>query len=80
MMTTGRDRLSKAETVTIAAIEESIPALVEARELIADFHLLIRTKTVEALTAWLSRATDSLVASFGSGVRKDEAAIRAAIV
>jgi transposase len=28
----------------------------------------------------LERAADSLVASFGSGVRKDEAAVRAAII
>lgn len=31
-MTTGRDNLTKAETVTIAAIEDGMPALVEVRE------------------------------------------------
>ncbi|MGJ0509025.1 MAG: hypothetical protein ACR652_18260 [Methylocystis sp.] len=36
LMTTGRDALSKAETVIIAAIEDSIPALVEVRSAVAD--------------------------------------------
>lgn len=31
------------------------------------------------MTLWMERAADSLVASFGSGVRKYEAAVRAAI-
>ncbi len=36
VMTIGRDTLSKAETVTVAAIEAGVPTLVEAREIIAD--------------------------------------------
>ena len=43
-MTIGRDTLSKAETVTVAAIEAGIPTLVEARELIAEFHMMIGTR------------------------------------
>lgn len=78
-MTIARDSLSKAETITIAAIESGLPALVEARETIADFHRMIRTKNVTELGAWLERALAGLVASFASGVRKDEAAVRAAI-
>lgn len=34
LMTIGRDRLSKAETVTVATIETGVPPLVEAREII----------------------------------------------
>src|SRR3954447_5204548 len=34
-MTNGRDKLSKAETVLIAAIESGLPQLVNAREIIA---------------------------------------------
>jgi transposase len=79
LMTGGRDRLSKAETVIVAAIEQGLPQLVSARELIADFHQMIRTRTIAAMTPWLERAAESLVASFGNGVRKDEAAVRAAI-
>ena len=78
-MTVARDLLSKAETVTVAAIEAGVPTLVEAREIIADFHLMIRRKAEEALTPWIERARASIVASFASGVAKDEAAVRAAI-
>lgn len=79
-MTVGRDDLSKAETVMIAAVEKGVPALVEAREIIADFHTMIRKKDARELPSWLERAGQSLVASFGSGVSKDEAAVHAAIV
>ena len=33
-MTIGRDTLSKAETVIVAAVEKSVPLLVETREII----------------------------------------------
>jgi transposase len=79
LMTIGRDRLSKAETITVAALEAGVPALVEARELIASFQAMIRHKTVAALTPWIERARASLVASFTRGVENDEAAVRAAI-
>lgn len=37
-MTIGRDLLTKAETVTVTAIQAGVPALVEAGELIATFQ------------------------------------------
>jgi transposase len=79
LMTIGRDSPTKAETVTVAAIEAGVPTLAEAREIIAEFHLMIRRKTEEGLIPWIERARASLVASFASGVAKDEAAVRAAI-
>jgi transposase len=79
LMTIGQDLLTKAETVTIAAIEAGVPTLVEARDLIAEFHVMIRRKAEEGLTPWIERARISLVASFASGVVRDEAAVRAAI-
>lgn len=79
LMTIGRDTLTKAETVTVAAIEAGMPALVEARELIAEFHMMIRRKAAAGLGTWTERARASLVASFANGVTKDEAAVRAAI-
>jgi transposase len=80
LMTTGRDTSSKADSVTIAAIEAGVPRLVEAREIIAKFHSMIRQKTAAELAPWIAQARESLVASFGNGVEKDEAAVRAAIV
>ncbi len=78
-MTIGRDLLTKAETVTVAAIEAGVPTLVEAREIIAEFHLMIRRKTEAGLIPWIERARARLAASFASGVAKDEAEVRAPI-
>jgi len=79
LMTIGRDGLSKAETVTIAAIENGVPLLVEAREIIGAFQATIRSKSLDDLEPWLERAQSSLIASFANGVVKDQAAVRAAI-
>jgi transposase len=79
LMTTSRDHLSRAETVTVAAIEAAAPALVEAREIVEAFHALVRKKTVAALDPWLDRAGSSLVASFARGLALDHLAVRAAI-
>ncbi|MFO1126568.1 MAG: ISL3 family transposase [Methylocystis sp.] len=79
LMTTGRDALSKAETLTIATIEDSIPALVEARAAVAEFQYMIRKKAGEELDGWIERARTGLLASFANGVIKDRAAVAAAI-
>ena len=79
LMTNGRDTLSKSETVTIAAIDQGVPLLVEAREIITAFHTMIRKKTHVDLDPWLERACASLVASFANGVIKDKAGVNAAI-
>uniref|UniRef100_Q07SW5 Transposase IS204/IS1001/IS1096/IS1165 DDE domain-containing protein n=1 Tax=Rhodopseudomonas palustris (strain BisA53) TaxID=316055 RepID=Q07SW5_RHOP5 len=79
LMTTGRDTLSKSETVTIAAVETGVPLLVEAREIVTAFHAMIRKKSHTDLDAWLERASSSPVASFANGVTKDKAAVSAAI-
>jgi hypothetical protein len=59
-MTIGRDLLTKAETVTVAAIEAGVPTLVAAREIIAEFHLMIRRKAEAGLTPWFEHARSSL--------------------
>ncbi|GAB4072540.1 hypothetical protein GCM10028812_50670 [Ancylobacter sonchi] len=79
LMTLARDQLSRSETVLIAAIESSVPSLVEAREIIAAFQAMIRKKALADLGPWLERANSSLVAAFGRGVEKDHAAVAAAI-
>ena len=79
LMTIGRNELSKAETITVAAIEGGVPPLVEAREIIAAFQAMIRKKSMLDLDAWLERARSSLVASFANGITKNKAAVSAAI-
>ncbi|KRR28384.1 hypothetical protein CQ14_41075 [Bradyrhizobium lablabi] len=78
-MTVGRDTLSKAEMVTVAAIEAGVPTLVEAREIIAEFHLMIRRRSrrrVVAMDRARSRQSRCLIRP---RVTNDEAAVRAAI-
>jgi transposase len=79
LMTIGRDALSKAETITVAAIEQGVPLLVEAREIIAAFQAMVRKKSLADLASWLEQARSSLVASFANGVIRDQAAVSAAI-
>ncbi|TCK19807.1 transposase [Ancylobacter aquaticus] len=79
LMTIARDKLSRSETVLIAAIESGVPSLVEAREIVAAFQGIIRKKALADLGLWLERASSSLVAAFARGVRKDQSAVAAAI-
>ena len=79
LLTVGRERLSKAETITVAAIESGVAVLVEAREIILEFQGIIRRKALADLDAWITKARTSLVAAFANGVSKDRAAIEAAI-
>lgn len=79
LMTTNRDHLSKAETITIAAIEARVPTLVDARTLIERFQAMVRQKIVAELEPWIATAGASLIASFASGIIKDKAAVCAAI-
>ena len=78
LMTTARHHLSKADTVTVAAIENGVPTLTEARGLLDRFHAMIRRKSPD-LDGWISDAATSLMASFSTGVSKDRAAVAAAI-
>ena len=79
LMTTGRDRLSKSEALTIATIEEALPQLVHAREIIVRFLAIIRKKSLAELDPWIDQARSSLVVSFANGVVKDREAVSAAI-
>jgi transposase len=78
-MTIGRNQLSKAETVIVAAIESGVEALVEAREAVVAFQTMIRRKALAELAPWIERAKTTLVASFANGVTKDIAAVSAAM-
>lgn len=79
LLTISRENLSKAETVTVAAIEAGVPLPVDAREIIAGFQGMVRRRALAELDAWLERARPSLAASFADGVTKDYAAVQAAI-
>ena len=77
-MTTRRDHLSKADAVTVAAIETGVPGLAIARDLMERFHRIIRGRDTDALAPWLTDARASSLASFGKGIIADLAAVEAA--
>lgn len=79
LMTLERNNLTKSQTMTVAAIEERLPDLVEARDVVESFHGMLRRKSSVDLEAWIERAAKSLVASFANGVIRDRAAIQNAI-
>ena len=79
LMTTARHDLSRAQTVTVAAIEMAVPMLVQARDIVDAFHTLIRRKNEEALEEWLEKAAHTLLAQFARGLARDHLAVRAAI-
>lgn len=62
------------------AVEATSPRIVTARNLLDRFRTMVAAKRTDDLTSWLNETTDSELAFFASGVRDDEAAVRAAIV
>ncbi|WP_310244039.1 transposase [Rhizobium rosettiformans] len=79
LMTLERNNLTKAQTMTVAAIEEQLPDLVEARDLVESFHDMLQRRSKDDLDRWIDRAAASLVASFANGVIRDRAAVQNAI-
>ncbi len=79
LMTAQRVQLTKADAVTVAAIETGVSALAVARDLMERFHRMLRTRDVGALRHWLADTGSSLLASFGKGIAADLAAVKAAL-
>ena len=72
--------MSKANIITLAAIQTGVPMLVEARNLIDRFQAIVRQSVAADLDPWIIDARTSLVASFASGISLDRAAVCAAII
>jgi transposase len=80
LMGMGRDHLTKADSVIVAAVEAGVPGLADARNLVERFQTMIRTKAAASLDGWIGQARASLIAPLARGVAKDIAAIRAAAI
>jgi transposase len=78
-MLAGRDRLTHAEATMVAAVEAGVPALATARDIVDEFHRMVRAMTPAPLRDWITRASASLLAAFGRGIAADGAAVRAAL-
>ncbi len=63
----------------VAKVEDAVPVVAAAHELVDAFHKLVREKHPGALDAWLERALPSAIATFARGIVADKAAVTAAI-
>lgn len=79
LLTIGRDHLSKTDAIRVARIEAALPALAEARRLTDRFTDMVRNAREDALEGWLDDAGKSLLAAFARGLRRDQAAVAAAL-
>lgn len=79
LLTIARDHLSKADAVVVARIEAALPSLSATRVLIDKFSTMVRNGTPAALVPWLEDAETSMIAGFARGLRKDKAAVAAAL-
>ena len=79
LMTTRRDHLSKADALTVVAIETGVPTLPTARDLMERFHRMFRVRDSDGLATWVTDTSASLLASFGKGIAADIAAVKAAL-
>lgn len=70
-LTTGRDRLTKVETLIALRSSTGVPTLVEAREAVGAFQTMVRAMAPDRLEAWIARAGPGLVAAFARGVGQD---------
>lgn len=79
MMTSERDTLSKTVVRTVAIIEDAVPALVTARDLMDRFHGMIRSRMSADLEPWIRDAMPGLLGSFVKGIVQDRAGVHAAL-
>ena len=71
--------ITKAETVTLAVIEQNVPMLADAQALVGRFHAMIRRNAEMELEPWIDESKRSLIASFANGIANDKGAVHAAI-
>jgi transposase len=80
LLTTERDRIPTTFASTMALIEQGVPTLIGARDLLDRFHAVIRTRAPDELDAWITAARESPLSSFANGIAMDRDSVRAALV
>ncbi len=80
LLTAERDRIPVAFASTMALIEQGVPTLIAARDLLDRFHAVIRTRAVDELDAWITAARENPLSSFANGIATDRDSVRAALV
>ena len=60
-------------------IEKAVPDLFAARDLLDEFHAIVRARKRGCLDDWIDRARTGLLASLATGLAADRAAVDAAL-
>ena len=79
MMTSHRDTSTRKQAIMMTMIEKAVPDLVGARDLLDEFHAIVRERKRHCLDTWITRAETGLLASFAVGLSADRAAVEAAL-
>ncbi len=79
LLTMGRGHLCRSDAIQVARIEAALPALATARRLTERFTDMVRNAREDALEIWLDEAKESLLGAFARGLRRDQAAVAAAL-
>jgi transposase len=79
LLTSDPDKLSDADRQFVAALLEHSPTIATAVDLTRRFATMVKDQIASALDDWLLQAQASALASFATGLRRDEDAVRAAL-
>ena len=71
--------MSKTVARTVTIIQEAVPDLTRARDLLDRFHRIIQHRKDQRLEQWIEDASHGLMKSFASGIVQDQAAGKAAL-
>jgi transposase len=70
------EQMTPDQEALVLKIEQAVPDLAAARDLLAAFHTMIRERVKDALDDWVERACASLLSSFAVGLTVDRAAVK----
>lgn len=79
-LTISRDQIPREQAFSMAKIEQGVPALIAARDLVDQFHSIIRNRRLEELDPWIAAAKSTALSSFATGIASDRDAVSAALV
>jgi transposase len=82
LLTRAETELSARESVYLTTLKQVCPQIAEAQHLLTTFHALVTERASAQLGGWLQRCERSGIAEFvrfARGLRRDEAAVRAAL-
>jgi transposase len=80
LLTIDRHRIPSDQAASMVLIEQGVPDLIAARDLVDRFHMMVRTRNPEHLDAWISAARASALSSFATGIASDRDAVYAALM